>query len=102
MKACIQFQGTIFKEYYEAVYYLLVQHIGITRTDSNIARKYQVIKYGRKCYIDIKSHFQNASYKENLASGAKNKIRDAKYFGERRNFTLDTYYTIITGALNDL
>ena len=81
---------------------LLVQHIGTTGTGSNIVRKHQINKNGRSCYVEIKSHFQNASYKENLASAVENKIRDAKYYGDRRNFTLETYYTVMTGSFNDL
>lgn len=102
LKSCMQLQGTIFKEDSQAVYSLLVQHIGTTGTGSNIVRKHQINKNGRSCYIEIKSHFQNASYKENLASAAENKIRDAKYYGDRRNFTLETYYTVMTGSFNDL
>lgn len=102
LKACMQLYGTIFKEDSQAVYSLLVQHVGTTGTGSNIVRKHQTNKNGRSCYSEIKSHFQNASYKENLASAAENKIRDAKYYGDRRNFTLETYYTVMTGAFNDL
>ena len=102
LKACMELHGTIFREDSEAVYSLLVQHVGTTGTGSNIVRKYQTSKNGRSCYTEIKNHFQNASYKENLASAAENKIRDAKYYGDRRNFTLETYYTLMTGAFNDL
>ena len=102
LKVCMQLRGTVFKEDSEALYSLLVQHIGTTGTGSNIVRKHQLSKNGRSCYLEIKSRFQNASYKENLASAAENKIRDAKYYGDRRNFTLETYYTVMTSAFNDL
>ena len=29
-------------------------------------------------------------------------ISDALYIGERRNFTIETYYVILTKALNDI
>ena len=102
LKACLSLQGSIFKEDSESLYSLLVQHIGSTGTGSNIIKKYKDNKNGRKCYMDIKFHFQNGAYRENMATAAENALREAKYYGDRRNFTLESYYTIMTNCFNNL
>ena len=64
--------------------------------------KYKIYQNGRNCYLEIKEHFQNRAYFNNKATTANKALTETKYFGNRRNFTLETYYAIITKAFNDL
>ena len=50
----------------------------------------------------MKSHFHNEAYKQNLATSANKSLNEVKYFGERRTFTLETYYDIMLKSFNIL
>ena len=102
LKMCAAFQGQKFKEDSGALYDLLVQHVGTTGTGSNIITRHKSSKNGRKCYVELKGHFKTASYEETKARSAEKKISDANYFGERRNFNIETYYDVFAKAFNDL
>ena len=44
----------------------------------------------------FKSHFHNEAYKQNLATAVNKSLSEVKYYGERRNFSLETYYDIMS------
>ena len=50
----------------------------------------------------MKSNFHNEAYKENLATSANKSLSKVKDYGERRNFTLETYYDIMSKNFNML
>ena len=102
LKMCAAFQGQKFKEDSGALYDLLVQHVGTSGTGSNIIARHKSTKNGRQCYLELKGHFKTASYEETKARSAEKQISDANYFGERRNFSMETYYNIFAKAFNDL
>ena len=102
LKNCISYTGQKFKEDSETLYGLLVQYVGTSGTGSNIIARYKHSKNGRKCFMELKRHFQTESYEENKAQAAEKSINNASYFGERRHFTIETYYEIFTKAFNDL
>ena len=102
IKMCISLTGQIFKEDSESLYNLLVQHVGTTGTGSNIITRHKNSKNGRKCYVELKNHFMTESYGETKAQNAEKSIRDLTYSGEKRFFTIETYYDIFTKAFNDL
>ena len=47
-------------------------------------------------------YYKNDAYLDNKTSSANQATSNAVYKGERRNFTLDTYYEIMNKAFNDL
>ena len=51
---------------------------------------------GRHCYMELKSHFHNEAYKQNLAMATNKSLSEVKYYGERRNFSLETYYNTMS------
>ena len=87
---CISFNGTIYKYDTEGLYSLAVEHIGTDGCGSNILIKHKRYKDGKKIYIELRSHFHNDSYKQNLATTANKATGEAMYHGERRTFTLET------------
>ena len=42
------------------------------------------------------------SYKQNLATAANKSRSEVKYYGERRHFSLETYYNIMSKKINML
>lgn len=48
------------------------------------------------------SHYANRAYLENRATNANKAISNAVYHGPKRNFSIETYYFILSGAFNDL
>ena len=102
LQNCLKFEGPLFQDDTETLYTLLVQHIGTTGVGSNIVIKYKVTKDGRACYVELKRHFQNATYIENKATAANKVIAETKYYGDRRHFTLETYYTLMSQAFLEL
>lgn len=100
--ACLRLNGPDFKRDSETLYSLYVQYIGTEGHGSNIVNKFQRSKNGYKCHHEFETHFKNDSYLDNKASSAKQAIANAVYRGERRNFTLDSYYHIMSKAFNDL
>ena len=77
-----------------------VEHIGTGGCGSNILIKHKLSKDGRKVYIELRSHFQNDSYKQNVTTTSNKSIGYASCCGERRTLTLDTYYTIMPKNFN--
>ena len=102
LKFCIKLHGSRYKSDTEALYSLLVEHIGTVGCGSNLIVKHKRFKEGRRCYLELKSHFHNQAYKQNLATTANKSLAELKYYGDRRNFTLETYYDIISKNFNML
>ena len=102
LKACILFRGDNFLVDRASLYSLFVEHIGTTGLGSSIINKHSNTRNGRSCYIDFKSHFANATYLQNKATSANQSLSTVAYHGIRRNFTIETYYNIMTTAFNDL
>ena len=73
-----------------------MEHIGTVGCGSNLVIKHKPFKEGRRYYLELKSHFHNEVYKQNLATLANKSLSDLEYYGKRRNFTLETYYDIIS------
>ena len=102
IKNCISLNGTSYKYDKEGLYSLAVEHIGTDVCGSIIIIKHKRSKDGKKFYIELRSHFQNDSHKQNLSTAANKAIGDKRYHGERRTFTLETYYTIMSKNFNIL
>ena len=102
LKNCILFNGASYLQDRETLYSLYVQYVGTEGVGSNIINKHVRSKDGRKCHQDFESHFHNESYLTNKASTATAILNSALYRGDRRNFTLETYYTVMSKAFNDL
>ena len=79
---------------------MAAKRIGTDVCGSNVPMKHKRSKDGRKVYIELRSYFQNNSYKQNLAKTANKSIGEARYHGERRMFTLETYYIIMSKNFN--
>ena len=86
----------------ESLYSLFVEDIGTIGCGSNLVIKHKRLKEGRRCYLELKSHFHNDTYKQNLATLANKSLSELKYYGERRNFTLESYDDIISKNSNML
>ena len=52
--------------------------------------------------MELKSRFHNEAYKQNLATAANKLLGEVKYYGERKNFSLETYYDIMSKNFNML
>ena len=102
LKYCIRLNGSQYKSDTESLYSLLVEHIGTTGCGSNLVIKHKRFKDGRRCYMELKSHFHNEAYQQNLATAANKSLSEVKYYGERRNFSLETYYDIMSKNFNML
>ena len=102
LKSCLRLSGPAFKRDSEKLYSLYVQYIGTEGNGSNIGNKFQRSKNGYKCHHEFESHFKNDAYLDNKASSAKQAINNEAYRGEKRNFTLESYYNIMSRAFNDL
>ena len=102
LKFGIKLHGSRYKTDKESLYSLLVEHIGRVSCGSNVVIKHKRFKEGRRYYLELKSHFHNEECKQNLATLANKSLSYLKYYGERRNFTLETYYNIISKNFNML
>ena len=102
MRSCILFQGDNFRVDREFLYSLFIEHIGTIGTGSSIINKFKTSRNGYLCFKEFKSHFANETYLQNKATTANAAISGACYQGIRRNFMIETYYTIMTNAFNNL
>ena len=102
LKACTMLTGPRFKRDSEALYSLFVQHVGTEGHGSNIVKQFKTTKNGYRCYHAFEAHFKNDSYLDNKATKADQAIQNATYKGDRRTFTLESYYSIMSNAFNDL
>ena len=96
----ISLNGTRYKYYKEGLYSLSVENIGTDDCGSNILIRHKRSKDGSKVYIELRSHFYNDTYKQNLATTSNISIVDARCHGERRTFNIKTYYTIMSNNFN--
>ena len=96
LKFYIKLNGLRYKSDTESLYSLLVEHIGAVGRGSNLVVNHKGFKEGKRCYLELKSHFHNEAYKQNLATLVNKSLRDLKYFGKRIKFMLETYYNIIS------
>ena len=92
---CLLFTGNSFKNDNITLYSLYSQYIGTEGVGSNIINKYHSKKNGCKCHQEFQLHFRNDSYLTNKATAATSTMNSAVYNDNRRNFTLETYYTIM-------
>ena len=84
------------------LYSLYYHYIGTEAVGFNIIKKYHSTNNGHKCHQDFELHFQNHAYLTNELTVDTSTMNSAVYNGDCRNFTLKTYYTIMSKAFNDL
>ena len=102
LRNCASFQGPNYLQDCHTLYNLFIEHIGTTGPGSDIINQFKRSQHGRNCYLALRNHFMNATYLETKAQVARRNIRNATYHGDRRTFTLQTYYEIFSSAFNDL
>ena len=91
----VSINGQRFKTYYNSLYLILFQYIVTVMCGSNIITKYKHSTNIRTFYLEIKSNFHNDDYLQNLTTSEHFSLIKSKYCGERRDFTLETYYNIM-------
>ena len=79
-----------------------MEHIVSVGCGSNLIINHKRFKEGSCCYLELKSHFYNEAYKQNLSTLSNISLAELKYYGERRNFKLRTYDGIILKNFNML
>ena len=84
------------------LYSLFVQFLGTTGYGSNLVIKYKNSQNGYKLNIDLRNHYHNDAYMGNMASAANQTLTKLVYKGERKFFNIETYYSRMTRAFNDL
>jgi hypothetical protein len=102
LKSCIALNGDAFRTDNETLYSLYVEHIGTTGIGSSVVNRHASTQNGRRCHLDFILHYNNATHLENNATDANASIDKAVYLGTRRNFTIETYYSIFSEAFNTL
>jgi hypothetical protein len=102
LRACMKFSGGVYKADREALYSLLVQHIGTDGIGSSTINTFKTSKHGRNCFLALRAHFKNESYLDNLETEARRSLSTAVWNGPRHKFTLESYYNIMATAFNRL
>ena len=102
LKNCTRLTGPHFQKDSHSLYSLFVQHVGSEGVGSNIVNRFKAAKNGYRCYHEFEAHFKNDAYLENKASAATQAMEGASYKGDRRNFTIESYYIIMANGFNDL
>ena len=102
LKNCAKHNGPCYRKDRETLYTLFIEHIGTTGLGSDVVNRYKRSKDGRSCYRDLNNHFKNESYLNNIATTANAAMSRAVYRGDKQHFTLETYYSIMSKAFNDL
>ena len=102
LKACTKLNGARYIRDRESLYLLFVEHVGSEGVGSDIVNRFKTSKNGHACYNAFNAHFKNASFLENKASSATAAMSNAVYKGDRQHFTIETYYSIMSKAFNDL
>ena len=100
--ACTVHIGDAFIHDNKTVYSLLVQYVGDLREAKSIMDKFKRTKLGRQAWMGLTDLYESSSFKDNIATEALAHIRDAHYGGERHNFTMSTYHSIMSKAFMDL
>ena len=99
---CLFHTGDYFKNDNITFYSLCSQYIGTKVVGSNIINDYHYTKNGLKCHQEFELKFRNDAYLTNKATAATSTMNSEVYNGNHRNVTLETYYTIMSKAFNDL
>jgi hypothetical protein len=87
----------------EALDSLLVQYVGMDGIGSSTINVFKASKHGRNCFLALWAHFKNEFYLDNLATEAQRSLLStAIWNGPHHKFTLESYYNIMTTALNRL
>lgn len=102
LKACVHLNGACFIRDREALFSLFIEHVGTKGIGLDIVNRFKATKNGYSCYHAFNAHFHNASFLENKATSATTSMNNAVYKGDRQNFTLEIYYSIMAKAFNDL
>lgn len=102
IKQCILLTGDRFRIDSETLYSLYVEHIGTTGHGSNTVNRFKQTRNGFQCHRAFLEHYANRAYLDNRATNANKAIANAVYHGPKRNFTIETYYFIMSAAFNDL
>ena len=102
LNACTALSGPNFRRDREALYSLFVQHVGTKLISSNIVKQFKTSKDGYRCYHAFEAHFKNDAYLENKATIADQAIQNAQYSVDRKTFTMESYYIVMSNVFNDL
>ena len=102
LKNCVKLHGPHFIQDSEKLYSLLLTHVGTTGVGSDIINRHTNTKDGYTCFQEFNRHFRNESYLDNIATAATTSMNNAVYKGDRPNFTIETYYNIMSTAFNNL
>jgi hypothetical protein len=102
LKACMKFEGPVFKADREALYSLLVEHVGTDGIGSSTINTFKTSKNGRNCFLALRAHFKNETYLDNLATEARKSLSLATWNGPRHKFSMESYYNIMATAFNRL
>ena len=98
LKACTAFHGAN----YQSLYSLSLEHIGTEGADSDVVNCFERSRDGCAYYQALDDHFCNKVYLENVASAAEQKFSTAAYRGDRRTFTIESYYSTFSECFNHL
>ena len=85
----------------EAVYSILVEHSKESKIES-IVDQFSNTRNRRLAWVVVVNHMQSPSYMDSFKTAAPSKIKNAHYQGEKRDFGIACYYTIHSGAHNNL
>ena len=102
LRNCLSLNGPEFMADRKTLFSLFVQYIGTTGHGSNLVTKYKTNQNGYQLYVDFKNHYHNEAYLGNQASAANQSLAKLQYKGERQFFNIETYYSRMTKAFNDL
>lgn len=98
---CSKLTGPQFDEDNGNVLGLIVQYVGALR-GKLIVKCHKTSRNGCKAWLDLVKHYQNDTYHQTLADCANVKIKNAHYIRERKNFTMNDYYNLMSKTFNDL
>ena len=79
---CIKLIGLRYKPDTEALCSFLVENIRTVGYGSNLIIKHKRLKDVSQCYMELKSHFHNQAYKQNLVTAANKSLSEVKYYGD--------------------
>ena len=102
LRNCLSHNGSEFTADRKTLFSLFVQYIGTSGHGSNLVTKYKTTQNGYQLYIDFRNHYHNQAYLGNQASAANQSLAKLQYKGERQFFNIETYYSRMTKAFNDL
>ena len=102
LKNCLLHTGHYFKNNNITFSSLYSQYIGTKGVGSNIINQQYSTNNGNKCHQYFELHFNIYAYLTNTPTAATSTMNSALYNGDCRNFTLETYDTIMSKSFNDL